>query len=51
MFNLAILFLEGKSDEVLDELQKKMEEASQELDYEQLHNYRDQITSLTANSR
>jgi len=43
---LAILFLEGKSDQVINELQTKMEMASKELNYELAKLYRDQITRL-----
>jgi len=43
---LACLFLEGKSDEVIEELQEKMEKASQDMDYELAAFYRDQITRL-----
>jgi excinuclease ABC subunit C len=40
------MFLEGKSSAVVDELVKKMEAASVELEYERAAKYRDQITSL-----
>lgn len=43
---LAILFLEGKSHELIDELQSKMEAASTELDFELAAAYRDQIARL-----
>lgn len=43
---LAILFLEGKSHEVIDALQRRMEVASQELDFESAAHYRDQIARL-----
>jgi excinuclease ABC subunit C len=43
---LAIKFLEGKSDEVIKELQNRMEIAAQELDFEQAAQYRDQISRL-----
>lgn len=42
----AILFLDGKSTEIADELIKQMEEASARQDYEQAVLYRDQIRSL-----
>jgi excinuclease ABC subunit C len=43
---LAILFLEGKSHELIGELQKKMELASIALDFELAAQYRDQINRL-----
>ena len=43
---LAILFLEGKSDEVIEVLQSTMETASQKMDFELAALYRDQITRL-----
>lgn len=43
---LAILFLQGKNDEVIEALQTKMEQASQELNYELAGLYRDQINKL-----
>lgn len=43
---LAILFLEGKSDEVINELQSRMEVAANELNYELATLYRDQISRL-----
>ncbi|MEJ2344980.1 MAG: excinuclease ABC subunit UvrC [Gammaproteobacteria bacterium] len=42
----AMLFLEGKSREVIDELVQRMEEASVALEFEQAARYRDQIASL-----
>ena len=42
----AELFLEGKSAQVIDELVKRMEAASDELVFEQAARYRDQIQSL-----
>lgn len=42
----AILFLEGKSSEVIDVLVKKMELASGKREYEKAARYRDQIISL-----
>ena len=42
----AILFLEGKSTEIADELISQMEQASQALDFEQAAVYRDQIANL-----
>lgn len=43
---LAVMFLEGKSDQVVNTLQNEMEEASQSLNFELAANYRDQITRL-----
>ena len=42
----AIMFLEGKSDEMIDELVARMEKASKSLEYERAGRYRDQIASL-----
>jgi excinuclease ABC subunit C len=42
----GIMFLEGKSTQVIDELVQRMETASDKLDYEQAAIYRDQIASL-----
>jgi len=42
----AVMFLEGKSGEVVDELAGRMEEASRRLDYERAAHLRDQIVSL-----
>ena len=42
----AVLFLQGKNNEVIDELAKKMEQASQALEYETAARIRDQIVSL-----
>jgi len=44
--DLAILFLQGKSDQVINTLQTEMEEASQELNFELAASYRNQITRL-----
>lgn len=44
--HLAVLFLEGKNNEVIEELVKKMEEVSLKLKYEDAARYRDQIISL-----
>ncbi len=44
--NLAILFLEGKSQQVIEELQSKMETAAKQLDYERAALFRDQINRL-----
>jgi excinuclease ABC subunit C len=43
---LAILFLEGKNTEVIDNLVSKMQIAAEKLDYEQARIYRDQIALL-----
>jgi len=40
------MFLEGKSNEVIDELVRRMEAASAELAFEQAARYRDQIAAL-----
>ena len=42
----AVMFLEGKSTAVIDELANKMDAAAEALEYEQAARYRDQITSL-----
>ena len=42
----GIMFLEGKNTQVIDELAKRMEGASTNLDYEKAAIYRDQIVSL-----
>ena len=42
----TILFLEGKSNHVIDELIKRMDEAAAQLEYEKAAIYRDQIVSL-----
>lgn len=44
--DLAKLFLKGKSSMVIEQLVKKMELASEKLDFEQAAKYRDQITTL-----
>lgn len=43
---LAILFLEGKSQQVTHELQKKMEAAANALDFEMAAQYRDKIMKV-----
>lgn len=43
---LAMLFLQGKSNHVIDLLQTQMENAAQQLDYEGAARYRDQINRL-----
>ena len=43
---LAVLFLEGKSADVLDEFKAKMEAASARLEFERAARYRDQISHL-----
>ena len=42
----AIMFLEGKSEEMIDELVRRMESASNVLEFELAVRYRDQIASL-----
>ncbi len=42
----TILFLEGKSNQVIDELIKRMDEAAAQLEYEKAAIHRDQIVSL-----
>ncbi|HLZ68742.1 MAG TPA: excinuclease ABC subunit UvrC [Dehalococcoidia bacterium] len=42
----VIKFLEGRTQEVVDELSGKMEEASEEYDYERAAMYRDQIKAV-----
>lgn len=42
----AVMFLEGKSEAMIDELVARMEKASQTRDYEAAARYRDQIVSL-----
>lgn len=42
----AALFLEGKSNKVIDDLVKQMDAASEALEFEQAARYRDQIASL-----
>ena len=44
--HLATLFLQGKSDQVITELQNKMESASCQLDFESAAHIRDQIARL-----
>ena len=42
----AVMFLEGRSRDVLDDYANKMETASQELEFEKAARYRDQIAHL-----
>ena len=42
----AIMFLEGKSEEMIDELVRRMESASHALEFELAARYRDQIANL-----
>jgi excinuclease ABC subunit C len=42
----TVMFLEGKSPEVIDELVKRMEKASSEQEFEEAAHFRDQIASL-----
>jgi excinuclease ABC subunit C len=44
--DLAAMFLEGKSSAVLDRFKKRMDEASEALEFERAAKYRDQITQL-----
>ena len=44
----TLMFLEGKSFEVVDELARKMEQASAELAFEKAAQYRDKISALRA---
>ena len=44
--DLAVLFLEGKSDEVLDTLKERMDTAASDLDFEHAAKFRDQIAQL-----
>ena len=43
---LAVLFLEGKNEQVIDALLKPMQAASDALEYERAAEYRDQISNL-----
>ena len=43
----AVLFLDGKTSTVIEELVNRMEQASDKLEYEQAARYRDQITRLS----
>lgn len=45
-FQHALDFLEGKSDQVIEDLQQRMETASNKLEFETAGKYRDQIASL-----
>jgi len=42
----AVMFLEGKSSSLIDELVQKMDTASKDLEFEQAARYRDQIANL-----
>jgi excinuclease ABC subunit C len=42
----AVMFLEGKNPQVIDELVDKMDQASQQLAFEEAAGYRDQIATL-----
>ncbi len=42
----AVMFLEGKNQQVIDELVARMEAAAQALDFEEAARYRDQIATL-----
>ena len=43
---LAVLFLEGSSQSVLDELKRKMDDAAASLEFERAAKYRDQVSHL-----
>lgn len=42
----AVMFLEGKNDAVMNDYANKMEQASQQLDFERAARYRDQVSHL-----
>ena len=42
----AVMFLEGKDNQVIDELVRRMEQASAQLEFEEAARFRDQIASL-----
>lgn len=42
----AVMFLEGKSNAIIDELVRRMEQAAEALEFEQAARYRDQIANL-----
>ena len=42
----AVMFLEGKNDDVMQDYANKMEDASKKLDFERAAHYRDQVTHL-----
>lgn len=42
----AVMFLEGKNSDIIDELLQRMDQASRELEFEQAARYRDQIANL-----
>ncbi|MDH5660012.1 MAG: excinuclease ABC subunit UvrC, partial [Gammaproteobacteria bacterium] len=44
--NHAVMFLQGKSNVVIEQLIKRMEEASQDLNFEKAAHFRDQIANL-----
>lgn len=43
----AVLFLEGRGDELVNRLKEKMYEASEDMEFERAANYRDQILSVS----
>lgn len=42
----AVMFIEGKNNDIIDELVRRMEQASEALEFEQAARYRDQIANL-----
>lgn len=44
--HFAVLFLQGKNEQLIEELNKRMEKASEKLEYELAAKYRDQIAKL-----
>ncbi len=46
--NNAVLFLQGKSDKIINSLYEPMQEASEALDFERAAHFRDQISNLRA---
>lgn len=45
-FNNAMKFLEGEDESLIEDLQKRMEQASQQLNFETAATYRDQIANI-----
>ncbi len=44
--NQVVLFLEGKSDDVVNQLQAKMEQAAEDMEFERAARFRDQLTAV-----